>query len=107
MHRAAPGRGATTVGPALLTLQGGWPHDVPDSARHATLSSAGTSTCAWRISNSLAFLGFRQLTTKVWTWRGLVTYYTLFVIDLASGRRADCRLDASASCFADGAPPAG
>ena len=23
-------------------------------------------------------------TTEVWTWRGLVTYYTLFVIDLAS-----------------------
>jgi putative transposase len=25
-------------------------------------------------------------TTEVWTWRGLVTYYTLFVIDLASRR---------------------
>jgi hypothetical protein len=25
-------------------------------------------------------------TTEVWTWRGLVTYYTVFVIDLASGR---------------------
>ena len=24
--------------------------------------------------------------TEVWTWRGLVTYYTLFVIDLASRR---------------------
>ena len=23
-------------------------------------------------------------TTEVWTWRGLVTYYTVFVIDLAS-----------------------
>jgi len=22
-------------------------------------------------------------TTEVWTWRGLVTYYTVFVIDLA------------------------
>jgi transposase InsO family protein len=27
-------------------------------------------------------------TTEVWTWRGLVTYYTVFVIDLAS-RRVD------------------
>ena len=25
-------------------------------------------------------------TTEVWTWRGLVTYYTVFVIDLASHR---------------------
>ena len=25
-------------------------------------------------------------TTEVWTWCGLVTYYTLFVIDLASRR---------------------
>jgi transposase InsO family protein len=25
-------------------------------------------------------------TTEVWTWRGLVTYYTIFVIDLASRR---------------------
>src|SRR5262249_51807692 len=25
-------------------------------------------------------------TTEVWTWRGLVTYYTVFVIDLASLR---------------------
>ncbi len=25
-------------------------------------------------------------TTEVWTWRGLTTYYTLFVIDLASRR---------------------
>ena len=26
------------------------------------------------------------MTTEVWTWQGLVTYYTLFVIDLASRR---------------------
>jgi len=25
-------------------------------------------------------------TTEVWTWRGLVTYYTVFVIDIASRR---------------------
>jgi hypothetical protein len=25
-------------------------------------------------------------TTEVWTWRGLVTYYTVFVVDLASRR---------------------
>jgi hypothetical protein len=26
------------------------------------------------------------LATKVWTWRGLVTFYTLFVIELATRR---------------------
>jgi hypothetical protein len=25
-------------------------------------------------------------TTEVWTWRGLVTYYTVFILDLASRR---------------------
>jgi hypothetical protein len=28
----------------------------------------------------------RFFTTEVWTWQGLVTYYTVFVIDLASRR---------------------
>jgi hypothetical protein len=31
-------------------------------------------------------------TTEVWTWRGLVTFYKVFVIDLAS-RRAGRRFD--------------
>ena len=35
-----------------------------------------------------AIAGADFFTTEVWTWRGLVTYYTLFVIDLAS-RRVD------------------
>jgi hypothetical protein len=30
--------------------------------------------------------GADLFTTEVWTWRGLVTYYTVFVIDLASRR---------------------
>jgi HTH-like domain len=33
-----------------------------------------------------AIAGTDFFTTEVWTWRGLVTYYTLFVIDLASRR---------------------
>ena len=33
-----------------------------------------------------AIAGADVFTTEVWTWRGLVTYYTLFVIDLASRR---------------------
>ena len=35
-----------------------------------------------------AIAGADFFTTEVWTWRGLVTYYTLFVIDVAS-RRVD------------------
>jgi putative transposase len=33
-----------------------------------------------------AIAGVDFFTTEVWTWRGLVTYYTVFVIDLASRR---------------------
>jgi putative transposase len=33
-----------------------------------------------------AIAGADFFTTVVWTWRGLVTYYTVFVIDLASRR---------------------
>jgi transposase InsO family protein len=33
-----------------------------------------------------AIAGADFFTTEVWTWRGLVTYYTVFVIDVASRR---------------------
>ena len=33
-----------------------------------------------------AIAGADFFTTEVWTWRGLTTYYTVFVIDLASRR---------------------
>ena len=33
-----------------------------------------------------AIAGADFFTTEVWTWRGLVTFYTVFVIDLASRR---------------------
>jgi transposase InsO family protein len=33
-----------------------------------------------------AIAGADFFTTEVWTWRGLVTYYTVFVLDLASRR---------------------
>jgi hypothetical protein len=33
-----------------------------------------------------AIAGADFFTTEVWTWRGLMTYYTVFVIDLASRR---------------------
>ena len=33
-----------------------------------------------------AIVGADFFTTEVWTWRGLVTFYTVFVIDLATRR---------------------
>jgi transposase InsO family protein len=42
---------------------------------------------SWRTferAHSGAIAGADFFTTEVWTWRGLVTYYTLFVIDLAT-----------------------
>jgi len=33
-----------------------------------------------------AIAGADFFTTEVWTWRGLVTFYTVFVIDVASRR---------------------
>ena len=33
-----------------------------------------------------AIAGADFFTTEVWTWHGLVTYYTVFVIDVASRR---------------------
>ena len=33
-----------------------------------------------------AIVGADFFTTEVWTWRGLVTFYTVFVIELASRR---------------------
>jgi hypothetical protein len=42
-----------------------------------------------------AIAGADFFTTEVWTWRGLVTYFTVFVIDLASTPRADSRVHAT------------
>jgi putative transposase len=50
------------------------------------------STSCWNLALLLLNRGFRNarpvgfFTTEVWTWRGLVTYYTVFVIDFASRR---------------------
>jgi putative transposase len=48
------------------------------SARHRGKHSCG------HIGAAIAGADF--FTTEVWTWRGLVTFYTVFVIDLASRR---------------------
>jgi hypothetical protein len=41
-----------------------------------------------------AIAGADFFTTEVWTWRGLATYYTVFVIDLASRRGQIVGVDA-------------
>ena len=45
-----------------------------------------TSWQVFRRAHWGAIRGADFFTTEVWTWRGLVTYYTVFVIDLASRR---------------------
>jgi len=50
-------------------------------------STRGPSAPASRPRRTLgAIVGADFFTTEVWTWRGLVTYETVFVIDLASRR---------------------
>ena len=55
-------------------------HGLPPVPQRPT--SWQTFLCA----HSGEIAGADFFTTEVWTWRGLVTYYTLFVIDLASRR---------------------
>jgi transposase InsO family protein len=69
-------------------------HRVSRSTIRRILKSAGlppvpqrpTSWQTFLHSHWGAIVGADFFTTEVWTWRGLVTYYTVFVIDLASRR---------------------
>ena len=69
-------------------------HRVGRSTIRRILKSAGLPPVPQRPTSWQTFLnahwgaiaGGDFFTTEVWTWRGLVTYYTLFVIDLASRR---------------------
>src|SRR5437667_401695 len=45
-----------------------------------------TSWRTFRRAHWSAIAAADFFTTEVWTWRGLITYYTVFVIDLASRR---------------------
>jgi hypothetical protein len=40
--------------------------------------------CQWHLLRGVHVAGADFFTTEVWTPRGLITYYTLFVIDLRS-----------------------
>jgi hypothetical protein len=55
----------------------------PESSGAATRAKRPTSWQTFLRSHWGAIAGADFFTTEVWTWRGLVTYYTVFVIDLA------------------------
>jgi hypothetical protein len=69
-------------------------HRVGRSTIRRILKAAGLPPVPQRPTSWQTFLkahwgaiaGADFFTTDVWTWRGLVTYYTVFVIDLASRR---------------------
>src|SRR5438093_608567 len=69
-------------------------HQVGRSTIARILKAQGIRPAPERPTSWQAFLrahwgaiaGADFFTTEVWTWRGLVTYYTVFVIDLASRR---------------------
>ena len=69
-------------------------HRVGRSTIRRVLKAAGLPPVPQRPTSWQTFLrahwgviaGADFFTTEVWTWRGLVTYYTVFVIDLASRR---------------------
>jgi putative transposase len=69
-------------------------HRVSRSSIARILKAHGTPPVPERPTSWQTFLhahwgaitGADFFTTEVWTWRGLVTYYTVFVIDLASRR---------------------
>ena len=66
---------------------------TPDTLRRI-LKAAGLPPVPQRPTSWQTFLnahwgdiaGADFFTTEVWTWQGLVTYYTVFIIDLASRR---------------------
>jgi hypothetical protein len=69
-------------------------HRVGRSTIRRVLQAAGLPPVPQRPTSWRTFLsahwgtiaGADFFTTEVWTWRGLVTYYTVFAIDLASRR---------------------
>src|SRR6266566_5311897 len=69
-------------------------HRVGRSTIARILKTAGIPPVTERPTSWQAFLRAHWgviaaadfFTTEVWTWQGLVTYYTVFVIDLASRR---------------------
>ena len=85
-----PTWGYTRIQGALTNIG----HRVGRSTIRRILKAAGLPPVPQRPTSWQTFLnahwggiaGADFFTTEVWTWRGLVTFYTVFVIDLASRR---------------------
>jgi hypothetical protein len=90
MAEENPTWGYTRIQGALTNLG----HRVGRSTIARILKAAGVPPLPERPTSWQTFLrahwgaiaGADFFTTEVWTWRGLVTFYTVFVIDLASRR---------------------
>jgi transposase InsO family protein len=90
MAEENPTWGYTRIQGALKDLG----HRVGRSTIRRVLKTAGLPPVPQRPTSWQTFLkahggaiaGADFFTTEVWTWRGLITYYTVFVIDLASRR---------------------
>src|SRR5947209_10543915 len=90
MAKENPTWGYTRIQGALKNVG----HRVGRSTIARILKAAGVPPVPERPTSWQTFLqahwgaiaGADFFTTEVWTWRGLVTYYTIFVIDLASRR---------------------
>jgi len=90
MAEENPGWGYTRIQGALKNLG----HRVGRSTIARILKAHGLPPVPQRPTSWETFLkahwgaiaGADFFTTEVWTWQGLVTYYTVFVIDLASRR---------------------
>ena len=108
-----PGRAGAAYSQRFASSSSGWPgenptwgytriqgavknvgHRVGRSTIARMLKAAGVPPVPDRPTSWQTFLrahwgaiaGADFFTTEVWTWRGLVTFYTVFVIDLASRR---------------------
>ena len=90
-------------------------HRVGRSTVARILKAAGVPPVPERPTSWQTFLrahwgviaGADFFTTEVWTWRGLVTFYTVFVIDLASRRVqivGSHRIPMTSSCAKSVAP---
>jgi putative transposase len=90
MAEENPRWGYTRIQGALKNLG----HDAGRSTIARLLKASGLQPVPQRPTNWQTFLRAHWgaiaaadfFTTEVWTWRGVVTYYTVFVIDLASRR---------------------
>ena len=90
MAQENPTWGYTRIQGALQNVG----HRVGRSTIRRILKAAGLPPAPQRPTSWHTFLkahwgivaGADFFTTEVWTWRGLVTYYTVFVIDLAARR---------------------